>query len=104
VSQLTIMPEPARTAAPQTAADGMSLDDKRIELLPPEKLGPVPRVALSPDEHAKNNLPDILARWRTLYGVPALAGQMHPSTMRTKIFNALQQTTAPPAKAGTPYH
>src|SRR5882724_4552268 len=44
-------------------ADGMSLDDKRTELLQPEKLGPVPKVALSADEHAKNNLPDILARW-----------------------------------------
>jgi type I restriction enzyme M protein len=44
-------------------ADGMSLDDKRTELLPPEKLGPVPRVALTADEHAKNNLPDILPRW-----------------------------------------
>jgi type I restriction enzyme M protein len=44
-------------------ADGMSLDDKRTELLPPEKLGPVPRLALTADEHAKNNLPDILVRW-----------------------------------------
>jgi type I restriction enzyme M protein len=44
-------------------ADGMSLDDKRTELLPLEKLGPVPKVALTADEHAKNNLPDILARW-----------------------------------------
>ena len=44
-------------------ADGMSLDDKRTELLPPEKLGPVPKVALTGDEHTKNNLPDILARW-----------------------------------------
>src|SRR5438067_2527652 len=41
-------------------ADGMSLDDKRAELLPPEKLGPVPRTALTADEHLKNNLPDIL--------------------------------------------
>jgi type I restriction enzyme M protein len=47
-------------------ADGMSLDDKRTELLPPEKLGPVPKVALTADEHAKNNLPDILVRWRSL--------------------------------------
>ena len=57
-------------------ADGMSLDDKRTELLPPEKLGPVPREsgkskgeggkesALTPEEHAKNNLPDIVAKWR----------------------------------------
>ena len=44
-------------------ADGMSLDDKRTELLPPEKLGPVPKTALTADDHAKNNLPDILARW-----------------------------------------
>ena len=47
-------------------ADGMSLDDKRTELLPPEKLGPVPRTALTAADHAKNNLPDILARWRSL--------------------------------------
>jgi len=70
-------------------ADGMSLDDKRTPLLPEEKLGPTPRAGLdpglrrgdedgqggvrhsgegrnpvlTPDEHAKNNLPDILARW-----------------------------------------
>src|SRR6266480_3025793 len=44
-------------------ADGMSLDDKRTELLPSEKLGPVPKAALTADDHAKNNLPDILARW-----------------------------------------
>ncbi|MCD1144431.1 type I restriction-modification system subunit M [Kocuria sp. LUK] len=44
-------------------ADGMSLDDKRQELLPSTKLGPVPSEALTEDEHAKNNLPDVLARW-----------------------------------------
>lgn len=47
-------------------ADGWSLDDKRTELLPPEKLGPVPAVALTAEEHAKNNLPDLLTRWRSL--------------------------------------
>jgi type I restriction enzyme M protein len=45
-------------------ADGKSLDDKRTDLLPPEKQGPVPAVPLAEDEHAKNNLPDVLARWR----------------------------------------
>jgi type I restriction enzyme M protein len=45
-------------------ADGMSLDDKRTELLPPEKLGPVPKAALTAADHAKNNLPDILGRWK----------------------------------------
>jgi len=44
-------------------ADGMSLDDKRTELLPAEKLGAVPKTGLSAEEHAKNNLPDILEKW-----------------------------------------
>jgi len=43
--------------------DGMSLDDKRTELLPYEKLGSVPRVPLANDELSKNNLPDVLMRW-----------------------------------------
>jgi type I restriction enzyme M protein len=55
-------------------ADGWSLDDKRAPLLPEDKLGPVPSSALAADEHAKNNLPDILARWRTLSPSP-LAGE-----------------------------
>jgi type I restriction enzyme M protein len=42
-------------------ADGLSLDDKRTALLPAEKIGP--KAKLSEDEHAKNNLPDIAARW-----------------------------------------
>ena len=44
-------------------ADGLSLDDKRTDLLPPEKLGPTPAEALTDDEHARNNLPDVLMRW-----------------------------------------
>jgi len=49
-------------------ADGISLDDKRTALLPQEKLGPLPTETLSADEHAKNNLPDVLARWQNLAG------------------------------------
>jgi type I restriction enzyme M protein len=54
-------------------ADGFSLDDKRNPLLPQEKLGPKPGtqddrkftpLALTQEEHAKNNLPDIAARWK----------------------------------------
>ncbi len=45
-------------------ADGWSLDDKRQPLLPDEKLGPVPAQPLTEEEHAKNNLPDVLARWQ----------------------------------------
>jgi len=44
-------------------ADGWSLDDKRTPLLPEVKLGPGPAEALSEAEHAKNNLPDVLAHW-----------------------------------------
>lgn len=47
-------------------ADGFSLDDKRSPLLDATKLGPVPEEALTAEEHAKNNLPDILARWDAL--------------------------------------
>jgi type I restriction enzyme M protein len=48
------------------AADGFSLDDKRTPLLDEPKLGPVPADALTAEEHAKNNLPDILARFQAL--------------------------------------
>lgn len=44
-------------------ADGWSLDDKRTPLLDDDKLGPSPRTALTPEDHSKNNLPDVLARW-----------------------------------------
>jgi type I restriction enzyme M protein len=50
-------------------ADGWSLDDKRQPLLPEDKLGPVPVQPLSTEEHAKNNLPDVLARWQQRDGV-----------------------------------
>lgn len=43
-------------------ADGLSLDDKRTELLPADKLGVL--AAIGEDERSKNNLPDALARWR----------------------------------------
>ena len=47
-------------------AEGKSLDDKRTDLLPPEKQGPKPKVKLTKEEHAKNNMPDILERWSKL--------------------------------------
>lgn len=48
----------------EVKADGWSLDDKRSPLLPEAKLGPVPAEELTAEEHAKNNLPDVLARWK----------------------------------------
>jgi len=49
-------------------ADGWSLDDKRAPLLAECLLGVNPAQALTEAEHAKNNLPDVLARWRRKYG------------------------------------
>jgi type I restriction enzyme M protein len=53
-------------------ADGWSLDDKRQPLLPEDKLGLLgPKSLLkqlSEAEHAKNNLPDVLARWQQRAG------------------------------------
>ncbi|TBF34416.1 SAM-dependent DNA methyltransferase [Rhizobium leguminosarum] len=49
-------------------ADGMSLDDKRQMLVSEEKFGSVPKEALSEDEHEKNNLPDVVARWKERAG------------------------------------
>ena len=46
--------------------DGFSLDDKRTELLPSGKLGP--NADLTPEEHSKNNLPDIVGRWQAIRG------------------------------------
>ena len=45
-------------------ADGFSLDDQRNALLNENKLGVNPSQKLTREEHAKNNLPDILLRWR----------------------------------------
>jgi type I restriction enzyme M protein len=49
-------------------ADGWSLDDKRTPLLSEDKVGPVPHTQLSTEEHSKNNLPDVLARWANRNG------------------------------------
>lgn len=44
-------------------ADGFSLDDKRTPQLEEPLLGTRPAEPLTPEQHAKNNLPDALARW-----------------------------------------
>ena len=49
-------------------ADGYSLDDRRTPLLPDAKLGPIPAEALTDEEHARNNLPDALGRWKDRVG------------------------------------
>ena len=62
------------------AAEGWSLDDKRTPLMSEDKLGAVPRTALGAAEHAKNNLPDVLARW------PARAGSERESPRTAQSF------------------
>jgi type I restriction enzyme M protein len=44
-------------------ADGFSLDDKRTALLPETQLGAIPAEILDAAGQARNNLPDVLARW-----------------------------------------
>ncbi|WUD72201.1 N-6 DNA methylase [Streptomyces sp. NBC_00510] len=49
----------------EVTADGWSLDGKRTPLLEHNKLGAVPMVdVLTEVEHEKNNLPDVLRRWK----------------------------------------
>ncbi|WP_375504444.1 N-6 DNA methylase [uncultured Jatrophihabitans sp.] len=48
----------------ELTADGWSLDDKRGPLLSDDKLGVRPTSPLNDGDHAKNNLPDALKRWR----------------------------------------
>ena len=49
-------------------ADGWSLDDKRQPLLDADKLGVAPKARLTVEEHANNNLPDVLSRWELREG------------------------------------
>jgi type I restriction enzyme M protein len=60
-------------------ADGWSLDDKRQPLLEESKLGSMPSQKLSVDEHGKNNLPDVLARWHLREG----AERTNPKTSQS---------------------
>jgi type I restriction enzyme M protein len=64
-------------------ADGYSLDDKRQPLVSEDKLGLQPsrngRNQLSKEEHSKNNLPDVLARWAQREGTERKRGRTEQS-------------------------
>ena len=85
-------------------ADGWSLDDKRQPLLPEDKLGIQPsrdgRKQLSKEEHLKNNLPDVLARWRTLQPAqfdrsPAASVRAGAKSVRAEPVEASPELTRP---------
>ena len=52
----------------EMTADGWSLDDHRKPLLKADMLGTHPSSKLTAEEHAKNNLPDLLERWHKREG------------------------------------
>jgi type I restriction enzyme M protein len=74
----------------EMTADGWSLDDKRTPLLDQTKLGTRPESGLTPDEHAKNNLPDVLARWHLRTGVERQRARTKQSFCVTKVDIAAQ--------------
>ncbi len=82
-------------------ADGWSLDDKRQPLLPEDKLGLQPneilREKLSEAEHAKNNLPDILARWRTLHPIHSVRAEPVEASPEIKRPRTAQSFCVPKA-------
>ncbi|WP_332752318.1 class I SAM-dependent DNA methyltransferase [Hydrogenophaga sp.] len=82
-------------------SDGWSLDDKRQPLLSEDKLGTRPATALSEAEHAKNNLPDVLTRWRSIHPLP-LAGEGRgeglPASVRAEPTSARAEPTSAQAE------
>ena len=90
----------------QRHVDGDEKERPSRRIRAPEKLGAVPKVALTADEHAKNNLPDILARWRSFgvptFGVPASAGKTSDSQRATRLSKPATQSHTPPPEGGTP--
>jgi type I restriction enzyme M protein len=61
----------------EVTADGWSLDDKRAPLLAEDKLGPT--AVLAGADRAKNNLPDVLARWGLRNGSERERARTEPS-------------------------
>lgn len=62
-------------------ADGWSLDDQRKPLLELEKLGATTKQKLTAEEHGKNNLPDVVARWHEREG----AERTNPKTAQSFV-------------------
>jgi type I restriction enzyme M protein len=60
-------------------ADGWSLDDRRTPLLSDDRLGPAPKAPLTVSEALKNDLPDILTRWRQRNGAELDRPRTSPS-------------------------
>jgi type I restriction enzyme M protein len=71
-------------------ADGWSLDDKRQPLLSDNKLGTRPAEPLSEAERVRNNLPDIVSRWKDRSTEELLRPRTSPSfsVPRSEIVDA----------------
>jgi len=78
-------------------ADGLSLDDKRSPLLPDDKQGAVPVTPLTDEEHSKNNLPDVLRRWRSL----PMASTLMAERSRSHQSQSLRQSSSLSEVEGT---
>lgn len=84
-------------------ADGWSLDDKRQPLLPEDRLTCLPSHLPTQDDHAKNNLPDVLARWRA-FVVPPSGGLVPAQAGATNNDRTAQSFFVPKAEiAATDY-
>jgi len=71
-------------------ADGWSLDDKRQPLLSDDKLGVTPAQTFTEAEHAKNNLPDVLSRWKQRAGTELKRSRVDQSFCVPKVDIAAQ--------------
>jgi type I restriction enzyme M protein len=78
----------------EVTADGWSLDDKRVRLLAEAKLGPIPSDVLDEADHAKNNLPDVLSRWRRRNGTEQQRARTKQSFCVPMADIAAQATTS----------
>ncbi len=88
----------------EVTADGWSLDDKRTPLLTEGKLGPIPIEALDEADHAKNDLPDVLIRWKRRNGTEherARTAQSSASRRRTSLLKATTSASAATRRSST---
>ncbi len=86
-------------------ADGMSLDDKRTELLPPEKLGQCPRPRSPPPTTRRTTCPTSLPAGRSAIGVSGRTRALRRASACPRPTSPRKATTSPSTatrKSSTP--